>query len=1608
VEPSAAADVEPLGGGLVSVSQPLLAANTCLAGSEAEFDDCISGAATNGDTTEIQLTASFTDTDNNVIAAGKKIVITSGGSGPWTLTRATTTGFFLTVASGAELTLENLVIQGSTSTAANSALISNSGALTINDGATLQGQGGTFNISGAVYLLSNSTATMNGGTIQNMTDSNYGAAFNLGTNNNISLTINGGTIQNNTTTSHGSAIYTSNNNANANTITITGGTFQNNSAGTAGTVHGGVIYAAYNVAINISGGTFDGNSAYVSGGAIYLQGNATYRTTLGVTSGTFTNNSVTNGSGGNGGAIMLNGYADATITGNVQFTGNTSGVAGLTNKHGGAIYMNANNTLNVGSGVSFTNNTAYGFGGAIYATGAPSSVTINDATFSGNRSVPATGAAGGGALYLTGIGSASATGVIGVQNNTFTNNLAQPTADNAGANGGAVNISSAATYGTNATYTFANNALRENQALATGTGTAAGGGAYLSTPYLTTVSNNSIANNTATNPDNSRGSGGGLYDGWTLGDSPAGTTHVLAGNTITGNTSGGNGGGIFFNAAGSATAFLPIVISGSNISNNQALSGAAGGVRTANFTTLTLRSSNINNNTAGTTGGGLSLGNAVNLLIADDSSTININGNHAGGSGGGVYQGGNSNYTNATTVMTGTVSISGNTAGESGTNSNGGGFARANVGTTDDYTDSTFTINGNVTISDNTIEYGSNGGGGIWIQGMKGTGTIHWLTMEHNRVGTVNNNGSAGGGFFGGGSWVIGNSVVNDNQAPANGAGLYLSAGALTMTNSQVNDNTSTGASGRGGGIYIQGAGSDLTLTNTSVNGNTAAAHGGGVYSQASADTITLNGTTTITGNSGSWGGGLYTQGADTVVLITGNVQVKDNTASGIGGGLDVASGSSLEISGNAQISSNTAGTNGGGVYSNVSNTLITDNVVISGNESLNSVDAYTSGGGGVWATQLTISGNVIISGNSATGNGGGTYTTGSGSTLLIDGNVQILDNISGRHGGGVYGKAAVSQVITDNVVIAGNSAVRQGGGMWLSDVASQFSGAVQITDNTSDSDGGGIYINGVTPSVEISDTVSISGNTAGANGGGIWTAYDNLALLDVGADVVFSGNTAAQYESAVAPVDLPVYQAHVLKADSTWSSSPDGVFERGYNNYDIAYSAVKFNALFDSAGGSDVDAQVVYSGDTVIEPAVPTREGYVFQGWCVADCAPNGFKTIESVEFQGLDWIDTGIKTSDDLEVVLDYKFNSYDEGSSPDETTFIYGADINSPSSHFGLLQHWCGSLSVYFGENSLSAAGQTCADPAGFSTTNERITIRQAGGDFWYGDLQLFSGSDFTGGVTVPLNLYLGAMNRNGTAMGENAATAASFDVYGFRMYKNGELVANYLPMERESDGVQGFYDTVSKKFFARPANGGAYERQSVGDDGWTCEATDTVYDFATVPGNDVHLIAKWERAFYTVTFVDGVDSTVLASESVLHGDDATAPAPASHDCKVFSRWDVDFTNVSGNLTVTALYADDPACAANAEEPQTVTEPPGYVPPAETPGPAAPGGDDDSDGDVDDGDTDGDTGDDTIDDGEGDDGDATEPLAYTGSEASVLALPAFAALLAGAALVIRRRRK
>jgi hypothetical protein len=208
---------------------------------------------------------------------------------------------------------------------------------------------------------------------------------------------------------------------------------------------------------------------------------------------------------------------------------------------------------------------------------------------------------------------------------------------------------------------------------------------------------------------------------------------------------------------------------------------------------------------------------------------------------------------------------------------------------------------------------------------------------------------------------TITNGRFSSSRTIGRGGGIYSDGATLTITNSTISGNSvstggDTSGDSRGGGIYSNGG--TLTITNSTISGNTASVYdselhtdfagGGGIFNNGGTVTITNS---TISGNTASrsgfdyksdfaGGGGIYNNG--------GTVTVTNST-----------------ISGNTAFSIHSSG---GGIYSNGGTGTIT-NSTISGNTASgpNPASAFASNrGGGIGNSGSVNARNTIIAGNMA------------------------------------------------------------------------------------------------------------------------------------------------------------------------------------------------------------------------------------------------------------------------------------------------------------------------------------------------------------------------------------------------------------------------------------------------------------------------------------------------------------------------------------------------------------------------------------------------------------------------------------------------------------------
>lgn len=561
--------------------------------------------------------------------------------------------------------------------------------------------------------------------------------------------------------------------------------------------------------------TGNGNSS-MTGAGIYTTG----------TISTTTNTNISENKGTQGGGICGDGNAVLTINGSTINSNTANGCGGAICSYG-TLNLNSgtlkkNSATGDGGAIWFKKgsinatieeNSANGLGGGVSHSGGSATDHIKGGTINNNKANQGAGLYTDGTLVIDNgsINNNTASGNGGgiMSNGPVTMNAGTITGNYSGWDGGGVN--------SHANFNFNGGTIQNNTAYWLG------GNIHQQSVNSANVTF-TVTSKTPISGGKAEGSGGGgicvygtgakviLNDGTSVKDNTAPVGGGIDSNgaveiknaIISGNSTTGVGGGIALFTDSYGTGSLKM---SSGIIENNTAGTEGGGFWGSNFT---MTGGTIQNNNAGTVAGGV----LVNGTGACSMSGGTITNNTSTYSGGGLFVDDNTPFT------MGGGTISNNTAG-----GDGGGI----------YND-----NGNITLTAGTIS----GNKAQWGGGINDCGTV---TMK--------------------GGTISGNSTTSKA-----GAGINVSTnGKLTMSGGQIQKNTSAET---GGGICNLGT---LEISGGEISGNTTIYSGGAIYNSAQGKGTTITGGT-ISGNKAETygGGGIYIEDNSKVTMTSGTI--KDNT----------------------------------------------------------------------------------------------------------------------------------------------------------------------------------------------------------------------------------------------------------------------------------------------------------------------------------------------------------------------------------------------------------------------------------------------------------------------------------------------------------------------------------------------------------------------------------------------------------------------------------------------------------------------------------------------------------------------------------------------------------
>jgi predicted outer membrane repeat protein len=313
-------------------------------------------------------------------------------------------------------------------------------------------------------------------------------------------------------------------------------------------------------------------------------------------------------------------------------------------------------------------------------------------------------------------------------------------------------------------------------------------------------------------------------------------------------------------------------------------------------------------------------------------------------------------------------------------------------------------------ISGNSTSGGSSDhGGAIYVR--DGILTIHHTTFSDNSA-----SGDGGAVRSVGGHVLVTESTFSSNQAGGDGGAVSNSSngsGSLIIRESTISGNS---ASRGGGGIWNSSG--DLTVTGSTLSGNSAGLfeRGGAIFSFLGNVAIADS---TIRGNSAGRGGGIWS--LDGIVEVTA-CSIRDNSAGGGGGG---GINASAVVVAESMITANTSTASGGGISGlsiTVTNSTISANLASGSGADGGGISAGTAASTSSVTVVVT---NSTISGNSAAGSGGGIYHRSGSATVASS----TISGNAAAAGGGMFANGDTS---VRHSTVALNSATAVGKGIFI------------------------------------------------------------------------------------------------------------------------------------------------------------------------------------------------------------------------------------------------------------------------------------------------------------------------------------------------------------------------------------------------------------------------------------------------------------------------------------------------------------------------------------------------------------------------------------------------
>lgn len=196
-----------------------------------------------------------------------------------------------------------------------------------------------------------------------------------------------------------------------------------------------------------------------------------------------------------------------------------------------------------------------------------------------------------------------------------------------------------------------------------------------------------------------------------------------------------------------------------------------------------------------------------------------------------------------------------------------------------------------------------------------------------------------------------------------------------------------------------------------------------------------------------------------------------------------------------------------------------------------------------------------------------------------------------------------------------------------------------------------------------------------------------------------------------------------------------------------------------------------------------------------VPQTLPSTYSPIEYLQFTGTQYIDTGAIV--DSNTGFDITFEVLN-GQSGSPYYNLFGVCGNDPSGGTGETQNFFRIDTIALDNNTGTEFkyGSTIYN-SGIKDTS-KINIKLLNKVYTKPDSSTIT---VAGTITSGLSMYIGCINKAGTAYGN----LASMKIYRFKIYNGSTLAHDFIPVQRVSDKVLGLYDLKTSTFKTNMASG-----------------------------------------------------------------------------------------------------------------------------------------------------------------------------------------------------------